>query len=112
MKRGDICWAELPEPRGSEPGFRRPVLVIQDDVYNRSRLATVVCVALATSLALADMPGNVLLRSTETGLPKDCVANVTQIVTVDNEHIGELAGSPPDEVLFAVDNGLRQVLCL
>ena len=112
MRRGEIRWTELPEPSGSEPGFRRPVLVIQDDIYSQSRLATVICVVLTSNLALADMPGNLFLRSRETGLPKDCVVNATQIVTVDRAYIGEAVSMLPDELMFAVDNALREVLCL
>jgi len=112
MRRGEIRWAELPEPRGSEPGFRRPVLVVQDDVYNESRLGTVLCLILTSNLTLADMPGNILLRADETGLPKDSVANVTQIVTIDRTHLGEAASAISDDLMFAIDNGLRQVLSL
>ena len=76
ITQGDVWWADLGEPAGSEPGFRRPVLVVQGDAFNRSRIATVVCVVLTSQLKWADAPGNVLLSARATGLPKDSVANV------------------------------------
>ena len=83
MQRGEIWWAELKAPIASEPGYRRPVLLIQSDAFNRSRIQTVIAVALSTNLRLAAAPGNVLLPAAETGLPKDSVANSSQIITVD-----------------------------
>jgi mRNA interferase MazF len=76
IAQGDIWWADLPEARGSGPAFRRPVVVVQGDALNRSRIATVVCVALTSNLKWADAPGNVLLPASVTGLPKESVANV------------------------------------
>jgi mRNA interferase MazF len=81
--QGDIRWVDLGDPLGSEPGYRRPVVVVQGDAFNASSLATVVCVALTTNLKWARAPGNVLLPATTTGLPKDSVANVSQIATID-----------------------------
>ena len=89
VRRGDIWWASLPEPTGSEPGYRRPVVIVQADAYNRSRLATVVGVILTSNLSLAQAPGNVLLRRQITGLPRDSVANVSQIVTLDKSFLTE-----------------------
>ncbi|MEK7475372.1 MAG: type II toxin-antitoxin system PemK/MazF family toxin [Candidatus Coatesbacteria bacterium] len=83
ISQGDVCWADLPAPEGSGPGFRRPVVVLQGDALNRSRLATVVCVPLTSNLKWAEAPGNLLLPSRVTGLPKDSVANLSQIVAVD-----------------------------
>lgn len=102
-----MCWAELPAPAGSGPGFRRPVLVVQGDAFNRSRIATVVCVALTSNLALADAPGNVLLRGRGTGLPKESVANVTQIVTLDRallrRRLGRVSATQLRRVLSGID---------
>ncbi|MBW3671163.1 MAG: type II toxin-antitoxin system PemK/MazF family toxin [Acidobacteria bacterium] len=89
MSRGDICWADLPAPSGSEPGLRRPVVVVQGDSFNRSRISTIVCVPLTSNLRWAEAPGNVLLGEAITGLPKDSVANVSQIVALDREWLTE-----------------------
>ena len=83
IARGEVWWADIPEPSGSGPGFRRPVVVVQGDAINRSRISTVVCVPLTTNLRWADAPGNVALSTRETRLPKDSVDNVSQIVTLD-----------------------------
>ncbi len=83
IAQGDVCWADMSAPVGSEPGFRRPVVVVQGDAFNRSRIATVVCVPLTSNLKWADAPGNVLLPARSTRLSKDSVANVSQIVTLD-----------------------------
>lgn len=107
ISRGDIWWADLSEPRGSEPGFRRPVIVIQGDSLNRSRIATVICIPLTSNLQWSDAPGNVFLSSTLTGLPKDSVANVSQIITIDRksltEPVGKLSGSKTELVLSGID---------
>ena len=92
VARGEVYWAELDEPTGSAPGFRRPVLVIQGDPLNRSRITTVVCVILTSNVAWASAPGNVLLPARATSLPKDSVANVSQLVTLDREALGERIG--------------------
>lgn len=102
--QGEVWWADLGLPRGSEPGFRRPVVVVQGDAFNRSKIATVVCVALTSNLDWAEAPGNVLLPSKATGLPKDSVANVTQIITLDREALEERAGKlsrPKLELILA-----------
>ena len=83
MQRGEIWWANLPTPRRSGPGFRRPVLIIQQDDFNRSRIATVIAAVLTSNLRLQAAPGNVLLRSRDSGLPKDSVVNVSQLATFD-----------------------------
>lgn len=92
IAQGDIWWAALPEPVGSGPGFDRPVVIVQGDTFNRSRLATVVVIPLTSNLRLADLPGNVLLPSASTGLPKDSVANVTQIIAIDRSLLTEPIG--------------------
>lgn len=107
IARGEIWWADLPEPSGSEPGFRRPVVVVQGDAFNRSRISTVVCVPLTSNLGWAEAPGNVLLPARLTGLPKDSVANVTQVVTLDrnalNDRVGKLPDAKLELVLFGID---------
>jgi len=104
ISQGEIWWADLPAPVGSGPGFRRPVVVAQGDALNRSRIATVVCVPLTSNLRWASAPGNVLLSARLTGLPKDSVANVSQIVTLDRDLLVERVGKLPRtklELLFA-----------
>jgi mRNA interferase MazF len=92
IAQGEVWWVDLAEPTGSEPGFRRPVVVVQGDAFNASSLRTVVCVALTSNLRWVDAPGNVLLTARATGLPKPSVANVTQLVTLDREALTERAG--------------------
>ena len=107
IAQGEVWWADLPEPSGSEPGFRRPVVVVQGDAFNRSRIDTVVCVALTSTLRWAEAPGNVLLEAKMTGLPKDSVANVSQIATLDRAsltgRIGKLPKAKLELVLFGID---------
>ena len=107
ISQGDVCWAELPPPTGAGPGFRRPVVVVQRDALNRSRVATVVCVPLTNNLRWADAPGNVLLTSRMTGLPKDSVANVSQVVALDRtlleEHAGRISRARIDLLLAGFD---------
>ena len=92
ISQGEVWWADLPTPTGSGPGFRRPVVVVQGDALNRSRIATVVCVPLTSNLRWAEAPGNVSLPARVTGLPKDSVANVSQIVALDKDLLTELTG--------------------
>lgn len=112
VERGQVWWADLGEPEGSEPGYNRPVLIVQSDAFNRSRLHTVVAVVLSTNIRLVDAPGNVLLPAKATGLPKDSVANVSQVITVDRDFLMELAGRLRGQFLKDVENGLRLVLGL
>lgn len=110
--RGEVWWADLNEPRGSEPGYRRPLLIVQADAFNRSRLNTVLAVVLTTNLRLVDAPGNVLIPAKNSGLPKDSVANVTQLVTVDRNYLDDRVGRLPPRFMSAVDAGLKLVLGL
>jgi mRNA interferase MazF len=112
IRRGEVWWARLPEPAASEPGYRRPVLVVSSDEFNRSRIRTVLAAALTTNLRLAEAPGNVLVAAGDAGLPRDSVVNVSQIVTVDKSFLGERAGRIGARSLLAVENGLRLVLAL
>lgn len=107
-----MWWAELAEPRGSEPGFRRPLLVVQADAYNRSRIRTVIGVVLTSNLRLVEAPGNVLVPARVSGLPRDSIANVSQILTLDRDYLVELAGKLDPKTLRQVDQGLRLVLHL
>lgn len=112
MQRGDIWWATLPEPVASEPGYRRPVLIIQSDAFNRSRIQTVIAAVLTTNLRLAEAPGNVLVTADETGLPRDSVINLSQIITVDKTFLTERAGQIGERTMRLVDDGIRTVLAL
>jgi mRNA interferase MazF len=113
VHRREVWWADLEEePRGSEPGFRRPILVVQSDAFNRSRLRTVLGIVLTSNMRLLDAPGNVLLPAASTGLPKDSVANVTQIVTLDLDFLTERAGRIQASLMVQVDAGLTLVLDL
>lgn len=112
VERGDLWWADLGEPEGAEPGFRRPVLIVQAEPFNRSRLQTVIAVVLTSNLRLVDAPGNVLMPARATGLPKDSVANVSQLITVDRGFLTEKAGRLRGQLLKDVENGLRLVLAL
>ena len=109
--RGDVHWCDLGEPSGSAPAKRRPVLVIQADEYNRSRLATTVVAVVTSNTALAAMPGNVFLPAAATGLSKDSVVNVTALATIDRRALGPLpAGRVPNHLMAEVDQGIRRVL--
>ena len=112
IQRGEVWWAELEAPRGSEPGYRRPLLIVQADAFNRSRIQTVLGVVLTSNLRLVEAPGNVLVPKRASGLPRDSVANVSQLVTVDRDVLSERVGKLSDSVMGAVENGLRLVLDL
>jgi mRNA interferase MazF len=112
IQRGEVWWADLGEPRGSEPGYRRPVLVVQNDAFNRSRLQTSLVVSLTSNLRLVEAPGNVLVPARASGLPKDSVANVTQLLTLDEDFLAERAGQVPPRLMAQVDAGLKLVLAL
>ncbi|HLQ34461.1 MAG TPA: type II toxin-antitoxin system PemK/MazF family toxin [Chloroflexota bacterium] len=107
IEQGEIWWANLPRPIGSGPGYRRPVVVVQGDIFNRSRIATVVCVPLTTNVRWADSPGNVLLSPESTNLPRKSVANVSQILSTDRgllaERVGKLSTKELQLVLAGVD---------
>lgn len=108
--RGEIWWASLPEPTGSEPGGRRPVIILQSDSFNRSRIRTVIGVGLTTNLQRAEAPGNVLLTSRQTRLPKDCVANISQLITMDRNDLIECVGPLPTHLLQLIEDGVRLIL--
>jgi mRNA interferase MazF len=112
VERGQIWTADLGEPEGSEPGYNRPVLIVQADAFNRSRLRTVIAVVLSTNLRLVDAPGNVLIPAKASGLKKDSVANVSQVITIDRDFLTELAGRVRGHFLKDVETGLRLILSL
>ena len=107
ISQGEVWWADLPMPVGSGPGFRRPVVVIQSDAFNRSRIATVVCVPLTTNTRWADVPGNVLLPAHLTNLSEDSVANASLVISIDKglltEHVGKLTRAKLELVLAGLD---------
>lgn len=109
MKRGEIWWAQLPEPTGSEPGFRRPVLIVQADEFNRSRIRTVVVAAITSNVSLANAPGNVLVSKHSAGLNRESVVNVSQVITLDKTFLTRRVGRLPGRKLREVEDGLRLV---
>ena len=111
-RRGEVRWASMREPVGSEPGRRRPVLVISSDDFNRSRIRTVLVAAMTGNLGLSKAPGNVLVEAVESGLPRDSVVNVSQLATLDKGYLGERVGSLGTRTMLAVDDGLRTALAL
>lgn len=112
MYRGEIWWANLPNPVSSEPGYRRPVLIVQDDTFNQSRISTIIVVIITSNTQLAAAPGNVLLPRAATGLPRDSVANVSQIFTIDKTFLVERVGAIIEQLQVEVDEGLRTILYL
>jgi mRNA interferase MazF len=112
MERGEVWWVSLPELVGSEPGYRRPMVLVQADSFNRSAIQTVVAVVVTTNADLAAAPGNVRLPRRDTGLPRDSVANVSQTLTVDKAALVERAGILPAPLLRHLEAGLRLVLDL
>jgi len=112
MQRGEIWWATLSPPRGSEPGYRRPVLIVQSDPFNRSRIGTVVVAAITSNLRLAAAPGNVRVGRGESKLRRDSVVNVSQILTLDKRYLGERLSRLSDHSMLEIERGLRLVLAL
>lgn len=112
IQRGSIWWADLGEAHGSRPAKRRPVLIIQADSYNASRLRTTVAAVITSNTGLAAMPGNVFLPATATGLARDSVVNVTAIVTLDKTDLDAEAGQLPGSLMQDVERGLRTLLSL
>ena len=111
-QRGDIWWASLPMPRGSGPGYRRPVVVVQSDAFNRSQIQTVIVAVITSNIQLAAAPGNARLMLEESGLPRESVINVSQLITLDRRYLTARVGRLPPEQLTDLDEGLRLVLSL
>ena len=112
MRRGEIWWASLPDPHGSGPGFRTPVVIVQSDPFNESRINTVVVAVITSNLRLAAAPGNVVIERSVSTIPEDSVVNVSQVLTIDKRLLTENAGRLPDRILDAVVDGLQLVLSL
>jgi mRNA interferase MazF len=110
--RGGICWADLGETRGSRPAKRRPVLIVQSNPFNTSRLNTIIAAVITSNTALATMPGNVFLPAAVSGLSKDSVVNVTALVTLNKTDLDEPVGQLPGSLMNDVNRGLRRVLGL
>ncbi|HCE46612.1 MAG TPA: mRNA interferase MazF2 [Lentisphaeria bacterium] len=112
MQRGEIWWASLPEPEGSGPGYRRPVLIIRANEFNRSKIHTVIVAVITSNLALALAPGNVHLSSRSSGLPKESVVNISQLVTIDKGFLTERIRSIDPHKMKEVESGIRTVLAI
>lgn len=112
VNRGDIWWADLGYPKGSGPGFTRPVLIVQSEPFNRSRIQTVTVAVISSNLKLAEAPGNVSLSAKKSGLPKESVINVSQLLTLDRSELRDQAGQLDGALLRKVDEGLRLALAL
>jgi mRNA interferase MazF len=110
VAQGEVWWADLGDPVGSAPGFRRPIVVVQGDAFNRSRIATVVCVSLTSNIKWAEAPGNVLLEPRDSGLPKQSVANASQIITLDRTSLCERVGKLSRQKLSLILSGIDVVL--
>ena len=109
MKRGEVWWASLPPASGSGPGYRRPVLVIQANAFNQSRISTVLVAVITSNLSLASAPGNVRVSKTDSGLSKPSVVNVSQVLTVDKSVLTKKAKALPGKILARIDEGLQLV---
>ena len=112
MKRGEIWWAELPSPVGSGPGYKRPVLVIQANPFNASRIATIIVAVVTSNLALSEAPGNVRIAKSESGLPQPSVVNVSQLITLDRSILTKKVKALSGAAMDKVDSGLKVVLAL
>ena len=112
MNRGEVWWASLPDATGSSPGYRRPVLVMQSNAFNKSSIQTIIVLAITTNLKLADAPGNVFISKQQSGLPRDSVINISQIVTVDKGFLTEFVSTLSVRNVQKVEEGLRLVLSL
>lgn len=110
IRQGEVWWADLPAPQGSEPGYRHPVVVVQSDLFNETGIRTVVCVVVTSNLRLSGAPGNVYLSLQETGLSRPSVANVSQVATLDRSRLQERVGKLPPRALAQVFSGIARVL--
>lgn len=112
MQRGEIWWTALPSPKGSEPGYRRPVLIVQSNAFTQSAIQTVICAAITSNLNLAAAPGNVRISRRASGLSKPSVVNVSQVTTIDKRFLHEHIKTLDSQTMFTIDEGLRLVLSL
>lgn len=112
MRRGELWWASLPDPVGSGPGFRRPLLVLQSNEFNQSAIRTIICAVVSSNVHLAGAPGNVRVHARSSGLGRESVVNVSQLITVDKRLLTERIGRLAPDMLREVDSGVRLVLAL
>ena len=112
MRRGEVWWASLPIPRGSEPGYRRPVVIVQSDAFTDSRIRTILVAAVSSNMRLSEAPGNVRLSRRQSRLPKDSVINVSQILTIDKSYLTERISKLTSDKISELEEGLRLVLSL
>ena len=112
MKRGELWWADLPNPVGSGPGYKRPVLIVQSNPFNASRISTVIVATVTSNLALAEAPGNVRVGKGDSGLPQPSVINVSQLITLDRSVLSKKVKALPGTVMEKVDVGIKLVLAL
>ena len=112
MKRGELWWADLPNPVGSGPGYKRPVLVVQANPFNASRISTVIVATITSNLTLAEAPGNVRIGKSDSGLPQPSVVNISQLITLDRTILSKKVKALPGAIMDKVDTGLKLVLSL
>ncbi|MCK4539223.1 MAG: type II toxin-antitoxin system PemK/MazF family toxin [Candidatus Krumholzibacteria bacterium] len=112
MRKGEIWWASLPAPRGSEPGYRRPVIVVQSDAFTRSNISTVIVAVISSNLRLSAAPGNILLKRKDSRLSRDSVINISQLITLDKSYLTEKVSKLRSDLRTTLDDGLRLVLSL
>lgn len=112
MNRNEIWWASLPDAVGSSPGYRRPVLVIQSDAFNSSNINTTIVLAITSNLKLANAPGNVFINKKQSGLPRDSVINVSQVITIDKSLLSEYVNTITQKTMLQIGEGMRLVLSL
>lgn len=110
MNRGEVWWASLEPPKGSGPGYRRPVLIVQANSFNKSAISTVLVVVITSNLALAQAPGNIRISKSDSGLSKASVVNVSQVLTIDRQILTERVGTLPSRIMVRVNEGLKLVL--
>ena len=112
MRRGEIWWASLPDPQGSGPGYRRPVVIIQSDSFNESRINTVIVAILTSNLNLAAAPGNIMIEQKVSMLSNDSIVNVSQVLTIDRSLLTQVVSKLPNRIMDTIDDGLRIVMNL
>ncbi len=110
MNRGEVWWASLDPPKGSGPGYRRPVLIVQANSFNISAISTVLVVVITSNLGLAQAPGNIRISKSDSGLSKASVVNVSQVLTIDRQILTERVGKLPSRIMVRVNEGLEMVL--
>jgi len=112
MLRGEIWWASLPVPRGFEPGYRRPVVIVQSDAFNRSEISTIVVAAISSNLRLAEAPGNIFLKRRDSGLPKESVIDVSQLFTIDKKCLMQRVRELSPDRISELNDSLKIVLSI